>query len=106
LPAFSPSPLPKTTLPLAIDEAVPVALTWVQPGKYFFDFGSELMAGLSLTVDGVRTESNDHCRNNSPLLCAQGASGTTMLVALGEELVDATTVLAPMRTGNDFRFNW
>ena len=59
----------------------------VGPGRWFFDFGTELMGGLSLTVRG-------------------GAEGQRLDIRLSEELTGPHTILYPMRTGNKFQELW
>lgn len=50
---FNPAPRPKTTLPLTIEWVSPPVLRRLSPGRWFFDFQTELMAGLALTVVNV-----------------------------------------------------
>jgi hypothetical protein len=79
---------PKRTLPITFEEGIQCTkLFRVEPNRYFFDFGEELMGGIRLEIfDASALENN-----------------FTLQVTLSEELVNDTSVLYPMRTGNRYR---
>lgn len=53
MPAFQPLPQLKSTPPLEVAAVVPQSVQRVSAGHWFVDFGSEVMAGLRVHVDGV-----------------------------------------------------
>jgi len=72
-------PAAKETLPISFNPGLkPVEMTLLAPGHWFVDFGTEIMAGLTVTVHG-------------------GKAGTQMNVKLSEELL--CKGCAPTRTG-------
>jgi hypothetical protein len=89
----SPFPLPlvaKTTQSLELDEQKAVLVVKTAPGKYFFDFGREIQAGIRLVISGV----------------TKGMAGETAVLKLGESLVagGAAHVLRfPMFTSNQYQ---
>lgn len=85
-PDFPTPVTPKPTAPLHISEGVqPTQVTQLSSGHWFFDFGTELMAGLRLEVPG-----------------GAAADGWVLQMVLGEELSAPNTVMYPMRTGNTY----
>jgi hypothetical protein len=78
----------------------------VSKTKFFLDFGTELMAGIRLetTVRGSPVTTMAVLRIDLRLW--QAPAGTVFLLQLGEELTGPTTVMEPMRTGNDFHWTW
>ena len=88
--SFKTAPLPKSTEPIAFTPGLkPVQLVQLSPGHWFFDFGSEIMAGLRLRVTG-------------------GVAGQKLDITQGEETVPGAPhqILYPMRTGNTFQQTW
>jgi len=76
--SFGTAMVAKQTLPLSVSYVTP-NVTAVSPGVWFIDFGTEVMAGLSITV-------------------TNGAKGQQLDLQLGEELTGPHTILVPMRT--------
>lgn len=76
--SFGTAMVAKQTLPLSVTYVTP-NVTAVSPGVWFIDFGTEVMAGLSITV-------------------TNGAKGQQLDLQLGEELTGPHTILVPMRT--------
>ena len=80
---------PKITTPITFEkDLVPTKLVRVQSDRYFFDFGEELMGG-------IRLEIHDSIDKNF-----------TLQLRLSEELVNESTILFPMRTGNQYESIW
>jgi hypothetical protein len=78
----------KKTKPLHFQEGVPpVRIVEVGPDHWFFDFGTEVMAGMVLSWP-------------------KGVAGATVQLRMGEELTGSNAVMEPMRTKNKYRMTW
>ena len=98
------TPQPKSTLPISFSPGVkPVLMEQLSPGHWFVDFGTEMMAGLTLKVTGGKAGAKITVRLSEELLCS-GCS------AKGCNTCDANTttkaILYPMRTGNTYAETW
>ena len=84
-----PALMPKTTTPITFEQGLaPVKLVRVQSNRFFIDFGEELMGGIRLEIhDGIE-------------------KNFTLQLKLSEEIVNETSILFPMRTGNRYESMW
>lgn len=100
-------PQPKATLPIAFSPGMkPVEMTLLAPGHYFVDFGTEIMAGLTLKVTGGKAGSTIDIKLSEELMCVgckgrQGGGGPG--AGKGCNTCDFNEthkeILYPMRTG-------
>ena len=79
-------PRAKSTQPLHVGLDFPISMT-SNDRSYLYDFGQEKMGGLILEAENV-------------------PQGARYKITLGEELINETTILSPMRTGNNYSNIW
>ena len=63
-------PQPKATLPISFSPGMkPVEMTLLSPGHWFVDFGTEIMAGLTMKVTGGKAGAKMDVKLSEELMC-------------------------------------
>lgn len=100
--------------PVANSGVKPVEMTLMSPGHWFVDFGTEMMAGLTVTVTGGKAGAQMNVRLSEELLCngcneshAGGGGPNTGKGCNTCNYNDTRkAILFPMRTGNTYEEIW
>jgi hypothetical protein len=109
------TPQPKETLPISFLPGLkPTELTLLGPGHWFVDFGTEIMAGLTMTVTGGKAGTQLDIKLSEELLCKGCANGRAGHGGPGAgkgcnvcDFNETTkAVLFPMRTNNKYEEVW
>lgn len=101
---YTSPPQPKMTLPVSfIPRLKPVEVTMLAAGHWFVDFGTEIMAGLTMNVIGGTKGVKMNIKLSEELLC----KGCTSAKCNTCNYNDTTkAVLFPMRTNNKYEETW